>query len=197
MSRFSTSRKRSSPCPARTSPISRQRSLTSAEPTPADSRGKAGFSAARRAARRRSPAAVARAGTGSDFPARASTWPAGVIGFHRRERPRRHIAGVALEHRLYHFCPLPWLSRSGSSHVVLGGEGFVALAEVCRTRSGPWAAHRWSIAPMAASPRALRVRRGSTDFTSSAPACQPRRSVQTKLCVPIRTSRAWSGRSDR
>ena len=50
--------------------------------------------------------------------------------------------------------------------------------------------------PMAASPRASHVRRGSTDFTSSAPACQPRRSVQTKLCVPIRTSRAWSRRSN-
>src|SRR5439155_498029 len=37
------------------------------------------------------------------------------------------IAGVPLDHRLYHFC----LAFSGweHAHVVLGGEGFVALAE--------------------------------------------------------------------
>ena len=54
------------------------------------------------------------------------------------------IAGVPLEHRLYHFR----LAFSGweHAHVVLGGESFVALAEVCKTRCGRSAELRCSIA---------------------------------------------------
>lgn len=37
------------------------------------------------------------------------------------------IAGVAHDHRLYHFRPA--FSGSEHAHVVLGGESFVALAE--------------------------------------------------------------------
>ncbi len=55
------------------------------------------------------------------------------------------IAGLRLDHRLYHFR----LAYSGfeHTHVVLGGESFVALAEGCRTPSGRSAACRASTAP--------------------------------------------------
>ena len=61
------------------------------------------------------------------------------------------IAGQPLAHRLYHFR----LAFSGWAHaeVVLGGESFVALAGVCRTRCGVSAARRRSIAATASRRR--------------------------------------------
>ena len=57
------------------------------------------------------------------------------------------IAGQPFDHRLYHF-RLPF-SGYEHAHVVLGGESFVALAGVCRTRCGGWAACRNSTAATA------------------------------------------------
>jgi hypothetical protein len=54
------------------------------------------------------------------------------------------IAGVRLDHRLYHFR----LAFSGweQARVVLGGESLLPWPRGCRTRSGPWVAHPRSIA---------------------------------------------------
>jgi len=57
------------------------------------------------------------------------------------------VAGVVLDHRLYHFR----LAFSGfeHAHVVLGGESYVALAQGCRTRCGGSVACHASIAATA------------------------------------------------
>lgn len=60
------------------------------------------------------------------------------------------VAGVALEHRLYHF-RLPF-SGVESAHVVLGGESFVALAEGLQNALWTLAARRSSIAATASPP---------------------------------------------
>ena len=62
------------------------------------------------------------------------------------------IAGVPLDHRLYHFCLA--FSHWEHAHVVLGGESFVALAE--GLQNALWAlgaVRRWSIAATASQRR--------------------------------------------
>ncbi len=80
---------------------------------------------------------------------------------------RVSIAGVPLDHRLYHFR----LAFSGweHAHVVLGGEGFVALAEGLQKHYGRSAAPLCSIAATACRPPSAistttrgRIRRGAT-----------------------------------
>ena len=68
-----------------------------------------------------------RARAGGHLPPGARARPSWAVGLHRHERTGITIAGIALEHRLYHFR----LAFSGfeHAHVVLGGESFVALAE--------------------------------------------------------------------
>lgn len=57
------------------------------------------------------------------------------------------VAGVALDHRMYHFrlaC-----SRFEHAHVILGGESYVALAEGLQTHCGRSVVRRLSIAAIA------------------------------------------------
>jgi hypothetical protein len=63
------------------------------------------------------------------------------------------IAGVPLDHRLYHFL-LMW-SGFEHAHVILGGESHVALAEGLQTRCGRSAAPRSSIAATVCRPRSV------------------------------------------
>jgi hypothetical protein len=79
------------------------------------------------------------------------------------------IAGMPLDHRLYHFR----LVYSGfeHAHVILGGERFVALAEGCRMPSGRSAGRRPSTAPTVYRRRSRTSarRRGTTSRAATKP----------------------------
>lgn len=83
------------------------------------------------------------------------------------------IAGIALDHQLYHFR----LAYSGfeHAHVVLGGESFVALAEGRRTPSGAWVVRPASIALTASRPPSAISTRTRAPTSPAA----------TRRCVPI------------
>ena len=66
-------------------------------------------------------------GAGGDLPPDPRTGPDGTVGLHRYGRLDVTVAGVRLDHRLYHF-RLVW-SGFEHAHVILGGESYVALAE--------------------------------------------------------------------
>ncbi len=80
---------------------------------------------------------------GRHLSAGAPAGPARAVGFTDMRDRGVSIAGVALDHRLYHFR----LAFSGweHAHVVLGGESFVALAE--GLQNALWALARPTAAP--------------------------------------------------
>ena len=92
------------------------------------------------------------------------------------------IAGVRLEHRLYHFR----LAYSGfeHAHVVLGGESFVALAEGMQNALWSLGAHRWNTAPTASRPpSAISIGRPQDDLTRRYEAlCAHYRMRPTRQC---------------